>query len=127
MNSAYNLLVLYCYIDSHMTLLIPVAHGRPSVRAASNRKGSAGIPEDATLAGIRTALSQWRDIWLALRSQVSCNEWVSMGFYKNGYNFWLVSQLLITNKQGLDIVMRTEVNCEDKLQKLNDLLQDETD
>lgn len=48
-----------------------------------------------------------------------------MGFYKNGYNFWLVSQLLIAKKESVDVVMRMEVKCEDKLEKLNVLLMDE--
>lgn len=110
-----------------MTLLIPVVQDSHPGPPDPNRKRAGAIPEDATLAAIRNALSRWRDIWLALRSQVSCNEWVSMGFYKNGYNFWLVSQLLITNKCGVDVVMRMEVNCEDKLQRLNVLLQDENE
>jgi hypothetical protein len=50
-----------------------------------------------------------------------------MGFYKNGYNFWLVSQLLITKKKSVDVVMQMEVKCEDKLEKLKVLLQDESD
>ena len=48
-----------------------------------------------------------------------------MGFYKNGYNFWLVSQLLITKKESVDVVMRMEVKCKDKLEKLKVLLMDE--
>lgn len=48
-----------------------------------------------------------------------------MGFYKNGYNFWLVAQLLITKKDSLDVTMRMEVKCEDKLDKLKVLLQDD--
>ena len=85
------------------------------------------IPEDSLLTSIFTALSRWRAHWLALRSQVSNDEWASMGFYKNGYNFWLVSQLLITKKDAIDVVMQMEVNCEDKLEKLKVLLQDEQD
>lgn len=85
------------------------------------------IPEDSLLISIRTALNRWRDYWLALRSQVSNDEWASMGFYKNGYNFWLVSQLLITNKDAVDVILQMEVHCEDKLEKLKVLLQDEQD
>jgi hypothetical protein len=50
-----------------------------------------------------------------------------MGFYKNGYNFWLVSQLLITNKDAVDVILQMEVHCEDKLEKLKVLLKDEQD
>lgn len=83
------------------------------------------IPEDSILIAIRTALSRWRDYWIALRNGVTSDEWASMGFYKNGYNFWLVSQLLITRKDAVDVVMQMEVHCEDKLQKLNVLLLDD--
>lgn len=85
------------------------------------------IPEDSLLTSIRTALTRWRDYWLAVRNQVSPDEWSTMGFYKNGYNFWLVSQLLITNKDAVDVIMQMEVHCEDKLKKLRVLLEDERD
>jgi hypothetical protein len=87
--------------------------------------GKSMIPEDSLLGSIRTALTRWRDYWVALRNQVSNDEWASMGFYKNGYNFWLVSQLLITKKDAVDVIMQMEVHCEDKLEKLKVLLQDE--
>lgn len=76
---------------------------------------------------VRKALFRWRDHWVALRSQVSQEEWASLGFYKNGYNFWLVSRLLVTQKESVDVIMRMEVNCRDKLQELNALLLDERD
>lgn len=85
------------------------------------------IPEDSILSSIRTALARWRDYWATLQSKVSNDEWASMGFYKNGYNFWLVSQLLITKKDAIDVIMQMEVHCEDKLEKLKVLLQDEQD
>lgn len=85
------------------------------------------VPEDSILAAIRTALARWRDHWMALRGQLSGDELASMGFYKNGYSFWLVSQLLITKKDAVDVVMKMEVNCEDKLEKLKVLLLDDKD
>ncbi|KAL4898719.1 hypothetical protein BDV59DRAFT_197597 [Aspergillus ambiguus] len=125
--------LLYAFINTHMTLQIPLsrlsqgAHFRRPSDGKASRSRPSGVPEDATLASIRTALSRWRDHWQTLRMTVSNNEWISMGFYKNGYNFWLVSHLLITKKQSVDVVMRMEVNCEDKLKRLNVLLQDEAD
>jgi len=85
------------------------------------------IPEDSLLGSIRIALNRWRDHWVALRNKVSSDEWASMGFYKNGYNFWLVSQLLITKKDAVDVIMQLEVHCEDKLERLKVLLLDEQD
>jgi hypothetical protein len=85
------------------------------------------IPEDRILVSVKNGLSRWRDYWFALRNRVSNDEWASMGFYKNSYNFWLVSQLLITKKDAVDVVMRMEVHCEDKLEKLKVLLDDQKD
>lgn len=121
-------LVVYSFINSHMALLVPIlrkSQNGESTQASTPGSGRSLIPDDSILAEIRTALSRWRDHWEALHSQVSENQWASMGFYKNGYNFWLVSQLLITKKASVDVVMQMEVNCEDKLEKLNVLLMDE--
>jgi hypothetical protein len=82
-------------------------------------------PEDSILTDIRTALARWRSLWMALRSRTPSHEWASMGFFKNGYNFWLVAQLLITKKHSVDVTMQMEVKCEDKLEKLKVLLQDD--
>lgn len=126
-------LVLYAFINTHMTLLAPLVrktqlpNSKTPHGPSTPTKSPGAIPEDSTLAAIRTALSRWRDHWVALRNTVSSHEWASMGFYKNGYNFWLVSQLLITKKKSVDVVMQMEVKCEDKLEKLKVLLQDESD
>lgn len=112
-----------------MTLLGPrIRHLKPVQNGNYGASGTIpinSIPDDSVLKAIRTALSQWHNHWDALRNQLSGDEWASMGFYKNGYNFWLVSQLLITKKDAVDVVMNMEVNCEDKLQKLKVLLRDE--
>ena len=88
---------------------------------------NAVFPEDYIMPAIRTALTRWRALWMHLRNQVPSHEWASMGFFKNGYNFWLVAQLLIIKKDSVDVVMRMEVKCEDKLEKLKVLLQDDVD
>jgi hypothetical protein len=112
-----------------MTLLGPFIRKhhirQPNQPFESATLKSAGIPEDSILAAIRIALARWRDYWTALRSRVSSDEWALMGFFKNGYNFWLVSQLLITKKDAVDVVMQMEVPCDDKLEKLKVLLLDD--
>ncbi|KAJ5895898.1 uncharacterized protein N7473_005297 [Penicillium subrubescens] len=119
--------VLFAFINTHMTLVGLLKRQALVIQAAQNEGnlGKSMIPEDSILSSIRTALNRWRDYWVALRNQVSNDEWASMGFYKNGYNFWLVSQLLITKKDAVDVIMQMEVHCEDKLEKLKVLLQDE--
>lgn len=131
-HSPADLSVLYAFINTHMTLLIPftrrerVSQATASVKSPRSKKsGKTGVPDDSILTAIRTALARWRDHWVTLRHQVPTDEWASMGFYKNGYNFWLVSHLLITKKESVDVVMRLEVNCEDKLEKLKLLLMDD--
>lgn len=116
-----------------MTLLAPLlrrskAPSKSSIRdpRLGKRRRSA-IPEDSTLSAIRVALRNWHEYWETLSSTISQDEWASMGFYRNGYNFWLVARLLINQKESVDVVMQMEVKCEDKLQKLSVLLQDEND
>lgn len=112
-----------------MTLLVPVLRRsrmkNPTQVSGSSENNLPITPDDSILSASRIALSRWRDHWLALHSQVPGDQWASMGFYKNGYKFWLVSQLLITKKESLDVVMQTEVKCEDKLEKLKVLLMDD--
>lgn len=119
------LAVLFAFINTHMTLVGLLKRQALVIQSAQTDWGKSMIPEDSILNSIRTSLTRWRDYWVALRSQVSNDEWASMGFYKNGYNFWLVSQLLITKKDAVDVIMQMEVHCEDKLEKLKVLLQDE--
>ncbi|KAE8384113.1 fungal-specific transcription factor domain-containing protein [Aspergillus alliaceus] len=124
--------LLYAFINTHMTLLATIM---PKVRAPQSQpmpnRGAhnyhSALPDDSTLASIRIALSRWHDHWTRLRNTASSHEWASMGFYKNGYHFWLVSQLLITKKESVDVVMRMEVKCEDKLEKLKVLLKDDNE
>jgi hypothetical protein len=128
--------LLYAFINSHMTLLIPYIRMRQSKLPSESSSPSdtnrstqpnAVFPEDYIMPAIRTALTRWRALWMHLRNQVPSHEWASMGFFKNGYNFWLVAQLLIIKKDSVDVVMRMEVKCEDKLEKLKVLLQDDVD
>ncbi|KAL3473526.1 hypothetical protein BJX99DRAFT_233653 [Aspergillus californicus] len=125
--------VLYAFINTHMTCLAPILRStynpinRQSGGSSSGKRRQSAAQEDSTLLPIRMALTRWRDHWLTLRNTVSSHEWALMGFYKNGYNFWLVSQLLITKKESVDVVMKMEVRCEDKLEKLKVLLKDEND
>ncbi|KAJ5969068.1 hypothetical protein N7501_005316 [Penicillium viridicatum] len=120
--------ILFSFINTHMTLLgcsIRLGYSKNPRESAGVGTEDTTIPEDSVLIAIRTALSRWRDYWIALRNGVTSDEWASMGFYKNGYNFWLVSQLLITRKDAVDVVMQMEVHCEDKLEKLKVLLLDD--
>ncbi|GLA93318.1 hypothetical protein AtubIFM57143_010668 [Aspergillus tubingensis] len=125
--------VLYTFINSHMSLLGPILRKTQNSHPKHlfsfdppEKSQSRAIPDDLMLAHIRVALARWREHWMTLSNTLSSGEWASMGFFKNGYNFWLVSQLLITKKKSVDVVMQMEVNCEDKLQKLKVLL-DEND
>ncbi|KAI9037717.1 uncharacterized protein KD926_000058 [Aspergillus affinis] len=125
--------MLYAFTNTHVTLLstllrrsrvpIPQAARDP----ATGKRRQSAIPEDSTLSAIRIALKKWHECWMALSSTISQEEWASMGFYRNAYNFWLVAGLLINHKESVDVVMQMEVKCEDKLQKLSVLLQDEND
>lgn len=113
-----------------MALLAPFFRREQALQATQPSKTGPkknhkpAIPGDSILTSIRTALSRWRDQWVTLRNQVPTDEWASMGFYKNGYNFWLISHMLITKKESVDVVMQMEVKCEDKLEKLKVLMDE---
>ncbi|KAJ5754169.1 uncharacterized protein N7511_008322 [Penicillium nucicola] len=123
--------LLFSFINTHMTLLGPfIGMGivkKPTQDSNMSSRETSPIPEDSILTAIRAALGRWHEHWGVLTNRISSEEWASMGFYKNGYNFWLVSQMLITKKDAVDVVMRMEVNCEDKLDKLKVLLRDDQD
>jgi hypothetical protein len=76
------------------------------------------------MATIKGALSRWRVLWTAIRASIPSSAWASLGFFRNGYNYWLVTQLLINNKGSVDVMMGMEVNCEDTLKQLKGLLKD---
>lgn len=114
-----NLTVLYVFVNEHMTLQDPALR----LGTAASQSSGEGIAKDSIGGSIRTALSQWRDHWQKLRATISNDEWASMGFYKNGYSFWLVLDLLTTKAESVEVVRHIEVNCDDKLKRLNVLLQ----
>lgn len=82
------------------------------------------IERDPTITAVKRALATWRKLFGELRANTSDQEWATMAFWKNGYNYWLITQLLISKKDKLDVVMKMEVS-EDKLERLKLLLQDE--
>jgi len=81
-------------------------------------------PPDANITMIKGALARWRSLWINIRSSISSNSWDKIGFFRNGFNYWLVIQLLINNKGSADILMGMEVGCEDALKQLRGLLRD---
>jgi hypothetical protein len=61
---------------------------------------------------------------MTVRARITNHAWASLGFFRNGYNYWLVTQLLINDKGSVDVLMGMEVNCEDTLKQLKKLLKD---
>ncbi|KAJ5306958.1 hypothetical protein N7508_005973 [Penicillium antarcticum] len=72
------------------------------------------------------ALYRWREQWLELCNKMSSNEWSNVGLSKTGYNFYLVSQLLL-NMGSTGGLCKMEGNCEDRLEQLKVLLPDDYD
>lgn len=73
---------------------------------------------------IKGALSRWRSLWINIRSGITSASWDKIGFFRNGFNYWLVIRLLIDNKESAAILMGMEVGCEDALKQLRGLLSD---
>lgn len=117
-----------------MTLLAPFVAGTSTKQTVSATAPDSNpctdgqatkMPEDSILAASRSALARWRTIWVHIRTQISDEKWAATGFYKNSYNYWLVAHLLVTKMQGLHVTMNMRVKCDDKLEQLKVLLQDE--
>jgi hypothetical protein len=90
--------------------------------AKVNKSSSTPSP----LAAIASALDLWHQLWIGLQAEVAAQEWKMMGFYKNGYNYWLVAQLLVEKeKKSVDIIAKMEDLCLDRLERLNLLLLDD--
>lgn len=111
-----------------MTVLAPIMRIRQLKKKDTSTATSRSITsDDPVLVSIRAALSRWRTLWLNLKSRIPAEEWAAMGFMKTAYNFFQVANLLITKKHSVDVIMQMEVKCEDKLEKLKVLLQDDND
>ncbi|KAH7317829.1 putative C2H2 finger domain protein [Rhexocercosporidium sp. MPI-PUGE-AT-0058] len=98
----------------------------PTPTNAQTPKTTTNTPTLPTsnVALIRTALSRWRSLWITIRNSIPSNSWANLGFFRNGYNFWLVTQLVINNKGSAELLMGMEVGCDDTLKQLKGLLKD---
>ena len=125
------LTVLYVYTLTHITLFASSLPQSTS-QSSPNQSGTStpGGPStslsctDSNLTLIKAALSRWRSLWTAIRSNMPNHAWAGLGFFRNGYNYWLVTQLLINNKGSVDLMMGMEVGCEDTLKQLKGLLRE---
>ena len=116
--------VLYVYAHTHVTLFSSSLPRTSDGSGVSTPTGAQCSTSDTNLAQIRGALSRWRSLWTTIRSNIPSHAWASLGFFKNGYNYWLVTQLLINNKGSVDVMMGMEVGCEDTLKQLKGLLKE---
>jgi hypothetical protein len=61
---------------------------------------------------------------MSIRANIPSHAWATLGFFRNGYNFWLVTQLLVNNRGSVEVMLKMEVNCEDTLEVLKGLLKE---
>ncbi|KAJ5764743.1 hypothetical protein N7520_004302 [Penicillium odoratum] len=122
--------LLYVFINMQISSWGAFVHQSPYNQNLQGRERNSSkrrTSKDLVLDSIRKALTRWHEHWFTLCGKIPKDEWDSFGFYKNGYNFWLVSQLLITRNDAADVIMQMGVKCDDKLEELNVLLPDEED
>jgi hypothetical protein len=117
--------VLYVYTHTQITLFTSSIPRSPGGSETSTPTPAlSNPPGDSNLALIKGALSRWRSLWTTIRSGIPATAWASLGFFRNGYNYWLVTQLLVNNKGSVHVMMEMEVNCEDTLKQLKKLLKE---
>lgn len=124
--------MLYVHAHTHMTLFAsPISHSRPSSSSSGHSSESPTSPQfpthtntrDTNLSLISLALSRWRSLWFTIRANTPNYKWANLGFFRNGYNYWLVTQLLINNKGSADVLLGMEVGCDDAVEQLKGLLK----
>lgn len=50
-----------------------------------------------------------------IKEQHTPEEWTKVGLFKNGYNYWLITQMIVNHKGGAEVLMNMEVPCDDTL------------
>jgi hypothetical protein len=114
------LIVLYVHVHKHITLCLGGTTTIPETGI-----GTSYTPiSDSNLILIKSALSRWHTLWTIIRSKIESYQWAQLGYFRNGYNYWLVIQLLVNNNGSIDIMMGMEVGCEDTLKQLKELLRE---
>jgi hypothetical protein len=118
--------VLYVFIHSHITLLSTCAQKPTDVTGVQQIREShrGSVIDEPIISRIRTALTNWRTLWVRSYHALSEEKRARAGMYNNGDSFWLVTQLLIQNPAAAEIMGALEVNCEDALARLGSLLQE---
>lgn len=120
-------IVLYVYTHTQISLFSSFTQFVPDSTGPSTQNGRAqDAVLDSNVAVIRIALARWRALWIAIRTSTPEHVWTTLGFFRNGYNYWLVTQLLVNNKASVDVLVGMDVNCDDTLQQLQSLLKDGT-
>lgn len=100
-----------------MALLMPLLRIRNSREV---------LDQDASVKASKSALAIWRAVWADMRSKIDEQQWASMGFWKNGLNYWCIAQFLMKKGAMVDSAMRLNLE-DDKLDRLKLLLQDDSD
>ncbi|CZT08061.1 uncharacterized protein RAG0_13283 [Rhynchosporium agropyri] len=123
------ILIHLLYVSAHAQILhfpqslslqlSPDSSGSSTPLASPNTS-----PPTSNISLIKIALSHWRSLWITIRSSIPSTAWARLGFFRNGYHYWLITQLIISNKRSVDVLLGMEVGCEDTLQQLKQLLKD---
>jgi hypothetical protein len=102
----------------HITNIMPfsIFHSQPGpINKSATEPGSVPSSTIANLAPIKAALSRWRNLWFMIKEQHTPEEWTKVGLFKNGYNYWLITQMIVNHKGGAEVLMNMEVPCDDTL------------
>ncbi|TAQ90596.1 hypothetical protein B7494_g1088 [Chlorociboria aeruginascens] len=127
--------LLYEQTHTHLVRIPPNAVTTPSVSGTSSPTASSTCHStssasttrplpDPSLAAIKAALARWRTLWNAVKANTPPQKWALMGFFQNASHFWLVTQLVINNKESAEVLRGMEVKCDDTLTQLRRLLKD---
>ena len=67
-------------------------------------------------------LNRWLFLWSAIYQKSSAESLSAVGMYKNGFQFLLVTRLLVDKQKAVEAMQNMGVKCEDALARWKDIL-----
>lgn len=105
--------VLFVCVHVHVTHANPMSRSR--LLSSASLPSTTGSPSNWNFAPVKFALARWKYLWFSIRANYTEEDWAKIGFFKNAYSYWLMTQLIVSQKGGAEVLMRMDVPCEDTL------------
>ncbi|POS86194.1 hypothetical protein EPUL_003298, partial [Erysiphe pulchra] len=104
--------LLFVYVHNQMTMYIQPFRFVPS-EGSLGQNSEMDNKSDTNIEILKAALEYWHTIWTSIRSNTCSSTEVNESLCKNAINYWMITQLILTNPKSADTLMAMEIGCED--------------